>query len=72
MIYIALVLIVIGIVLALSLNYFFPKLGKVKIIGIVAATISIIGGTLFIIIYKAAHEMPPGAVLIDKSDIPNN
>lgn len=62
-------MIVIGVLVGFCLNYFFPDMGKGRSFLIAGILVIMVGGFLFYKIYKAAHELPPGAKTIDKSEV---
>lgn len=69
MIYLSIFLVIAGMLIGLCLNYFIPDLGKTKVILITTIFVVIVGSFLFYKIYKAAHELPPGAKTIDRSEV---
>jgi len=72
MIYILIILLFFGLITGVCLNYFYPSIGVTKVSIISFAVIVVIGGILYFIIFKAAHELPESARIIDKSEVTKN
>jgi high-affinity Fe2+/Pb2+ permease len=69
MIYLSVALLLVGVLIGFCLNNFVPGLGKGKSFLLAGVFVIVVASFLFYKIYRAAHELPPGAKPISKSDV---